>query len=202
MKKVENLQRKEVVHVASKKEAEAFCDLLTRAGMRWLNGRPFNEEVEFESSYLSEGGTCYHVAERTFSSREYFKRQGGVIFYEAKDFLADDAKKRAASTVTKTREMLVNGLQREVTVAVLIDGKKVRGGYSVLMAEDKTEEKYEEGRDKTIAIGRANKDKTNLLDMEIGKGMDKKYILEAIADDLLTRIEKGIIKIKGVKPKQ
>lgn len=87
-------------------------------------------------------------------------------------------------------------MQREVTVAVVAIEGVLKAGYSVRMFEDKKIE----GLSEKIALGRAMKEKTNLIDMELGRGMDKKYILYSVADSILVQIERGIIPIKGIKP--
>ena len=49
-------------------------------------------------------------------------------------------------------------------------------------------------------MGRALKDKSNILEsIFLGEGMNKKYILYAIADKLLKDIEFKNIEIKGIK---
>lgn len=50
-----------------------------------------------------------------------------------------------------------------------------------------------------IARGRALNERTNLVDMEVGKGMGEKYIMYAIAESIIRKIKFGSIKIKGVK---
>lgn len=97
--------------------------------------------------------------------------------------------------VNKTRTVEIKGKQRDLTVAVILQDNIVYAGYSVRMPEDKKIE----GLSEKIAEGRALKAKTNLVDMQMGKGMDKKYILYAIANQLITEIVEGKTEIKGVK---
>ena len=97
--------------------------------------------------------------------------------------------------VVKTQSVKIDGIERDVTVAVVVTDGQVRTGYSVRMPEDEQDEKLAE----TIAVGRAMKDKTNLTpDMVMGIGMDKKYILYAIADHHLKVISDGNV-VKGIK---
>jgi len=103
-----------------------------------------------------------------------------------------DAKELKAA-LTKT--ISVKGVEREVTVVVLINNGEVRSGYSVRIPEDKHNKELAE----KIAKGRALNDKTNLTTMLVGLGMDKKFILYAIAEDLLRKVSEGKIEIKGVK---
>lgn len=99
--------------------------------------------------------------------------------------------------ITKTEKIKVKGKhEREVTIAVVVSEGQVRAGYSVRLLGDKKVKNISE----TIAVGRAMKDKTNLIDdMVMGIGMDKKYILYAIAESILKRIERGSLEIVGVR---
>lgn len=110
-------------------------------------------------------------------------------------FTKEDKPKFKDMQITKTEKLKINGKVRNVTIVVLNEGKTVKAGYSVRMPGDKANEEL----GVTIALGRANKESTNLVDMKLGKGLDKKFILYAIAEDLLKKIERGIIEIKGVK---
>lgn len=98
----------------------------------------------------------------------------------------------------RTKNITVGNLERELTVVVVVIDKKVRAGYSVKLPEDKAKE----GLSRHIATGRAMSDRTNLVDMEMGKGMDKKYILEAIANELISNVERGTLIIKGIRGKK
>ena len=99
-------------------------------------------------------------------------------------------------SVTKTQTVQIGKKKREITITVLSDLGKVRAGYSVRNPEDK---KSNPELAKQISTGRAMSDKTNLVDMNLGRNMDKKYILYAIAEQLFREIESGKIQIKGVK---
>ena len=95
--------------------------------------------------------------------------------------------------IFKTKEIL----NRKVTVCVNVsDNKLITAGYSVTHPDDE----FNNEISKKISIGRALKDKSNILEpMFLGEGMDKKYILYAIADKLLKDIEFRNIQIKGIK---
>lgn len=99
--------------------------------------------------------------------------------------------------ITKTEKVTVNKKKRDITITVLVDHSgNVRAGYSVRCPGDKHSDELAN----RISEGRALSDKTNLItDMVCGIGMDKKYILYAIAENLFRRIERGQIEIKGVK---
>lgn len=97
--------------------------------------------------------------------------------------------------ITEKRVLEVNGVVREITLTILNEGLKLRAGYSVRMPNDEPIE----GLSEKIAEGRALSDKTNLVDMELGKGMVKKYILRAVLESLFKQVERGVIQIKGVK---
>lgn len=97
--------------------------------------------------------------------------------------------------VVKTEKLNIGGTEREVTIVVAVCNGNVRTGYSVRMPNDKPIE----GLGEKIALGRAMNDRTNLtFDMVMGIGMDKKYILYAIAEHWLKVISKGGI-VKGIK---
>lgn len=97
--------------------------------------------------------------------------------------------------VVKSKTLTINGQERDVTIVVLLQDGQLYGGYSVRVPEDKQNDILAE----KIATGRALKESTNLLDMEVGQGMYRKFILYAVADYLLGKIQKGVINIKGVK---
>lgn len=103
--------------------------------------------------------------------------------------------------IFKTKEVNVKGsenLKRRITICILIDKGSIKAGYSVVAPMDECVK----GISEKIAEGRACK--KNMLEKEnmiCGQGMDKKYILYAIADNLFKRIESGTVEIKGVKEK-
>ena len=99
-------------------------------------------------------------------------------------------------SVTKTETVQIGKTKREITITVLVDNGRVRAGYSVRNPEDK---KTNPELAKQISTGRALSDKTNLVDMVMGIGMDRKYILYAIAEQLFREIGSGKIQIKGIK---
>lgn len=110
-------------------------------------------------------------------------------------FKKQEIKKTINMQVVKQEKVKINGKLRNLTIVVLISEGQVRGGYSVKNPEDKDNETLAIA----IARGRAMSDRTNLLDMCIGIGMDKKFILYSIAEHLIRKIKGGSIKIKGVK---
>lgn len=97
--------------------------------------------------------------------------------------------------IIKEQQVKVNGKSRKLTIVVAIVDDEVRAGYSVKLPSCKKNPELA----KTIALGRAMSDRTNLVDMEVGEGMDKKFILYAIAEHLIKRIEGGSLKIKGIR---
>lgn len=126
-----------------------------------------------------------------------YKQQQNLIEYNFKDIFKENSQQKTEKEmeVFKERTIEVNGKLRQVIVSVLIAGGKVHAGYSITHIDDKFN--YEIG--KKIAKGRALSERTNLVDMEIGRGMDKKFILYSIADHVFRNLENGVIKIKGVK---
>lgn len=97
--------------------------------------------------------------------------------------------------VIQIQNVKINGVERNLTVCVVYDGKILRGGYSIKLPTDTENKKLAE----KIAYGRAMNPKTNLIYMEVGKGMDRKFIFHAVAEDLVRQIERGVVTIKGVK---
>lgn len=95
--------------------------------------------------------------------------------------------------IYKTKEIL----NRKITVCVFVNGNSaVTAGYSVTHPDDEFKKDIAE----IISKGRAMKPKTNVLSpMTLGEGMDKKYILYALADKVFRDIENGLITIKGIK---
>lgn len=102
---------------------------------------------------------------------------------------------KKVTQVIKTKTVKVSGVERDVTAAVLIVDGLLRGGYAVRLPDDSADAEIAA----TIAKGRALNNKTNVLEMQVGFGMDKKFILHAIADNIINRIEWGEIVIKGIK---
>ena len=86
-------------------------------------------------------------------------------------------------------------VKRTVTICITIDQTIVKAGYAVLAPDDK----YNEELAQKISFGRAVNDRTNMVEMKCGFGMDKKYIVYAIADNLAKQIDNGKIVIKGIK---
>lgn len=95
--------------------------------------------------------------------------------------------------IYKTKEIL----NRTVTVCVKVASNiVVTAGYSVTHPDDDFDKEIA----KKISLGRASKDKTNVLEpMFLGEGMEKKYILFAIADAVFRDIENKKITIKGIR---
>ena len=97
-----------------------------------------------------------------------------------------------------TKEMTFSGEKRTLTVVTIVEDGVVKTGYAVCLPEDK----FDEALAEKIATGRARKEKTNLTDgMVMGIGMDKKYIVYAIAENILNAIGKGRM-VKGIRPQK
>jgi len=126
-------------------------------------------------------------------------RKGTIITLEELQKINKKQKTEKMENLKKalvTKELVVNGVNRTITVIVVSDGKNIRTGYAVRLPRD------EENADMAykIALGRALKEKTNLTpDMTLGNGMDKKYILYAIAEEIIRNIDRGLVVIKGIK---
>lgn len=97
--------------------------------------------------------------------------------------------------IYKERTIEINGKLRQVIISVVAVGQKLHAGYAITHIDDKFDEKI----GKLVAKGRALNERTNLVDMELGKGMDKKFVLYSVADHIFKQLENGKIIIKGVK---
>ena len=103
----------------------------------------------------------------------------------------------------RTRVISVNGVERNATVAVVrntVTGV-ISAGYAIVHPDDIPKVKDNKELSRNIAVARALKDKTNLCkdDNLVITGDVERYILLSIADDVLKRIEKGKILIKGIR---
>lgn len=133
----------------------------------------------------------------------------GVVFSKASQFTIKkeenkvEIKKLKEMKALKTKEITIKGteLTRIVTVGVFMNEDGIlSAGYSVTHPEDA--DKFDKSLSNHIASGRANSPKTNLLKGENSitlAGDVDKYLLYAVADNLLSKIEKGKIQIKGIR---
>jgi len=88
-----------------------------------------------------------------------------------------------------------SGIKRTVTVMVISIGNELYAGYSVLNPSDK----FDLEKAKMICEGRAMNERSNLMKGETLGSIQGRHINRTIANDLLNRIEKGEIEIKGIK---
>lgn len=87
---------------------------------------------------------------------------------------------------------------RVITICILQDSEGVvRAGYSIKIAEDI----HDDNLAKTISSGRASNDRTNLLptDAMISPSISNRHMIGKLAEGIMFKIEKGLIKIKGLK---
>ena len=109
---------------------------------------------------------------------------------------------KASIKLFKTEQLLINQKVRTVTVALVIDSTgDIRAGYSVLNEGDE----FNKDLGKTISLGRAMNDKTNLFKDKkyvLSVPLEKDYgrlILKHLADVVLRDIQDGKYQIKGIK---
>lgn len=121
------------------------------------------------------------------------KGAGWCKAYDYHDCFEVLPKEEKNMIIYKTKEIL----NRTVTVCVKVASNMVvTAGYSVTHPDDDFDKEIA----KKISLGRASKDKTNVLEpMFLGEGMEKKYILFAIADAVFRDIENKKITIKGIR---
>lgn len=145
-----------------------------------------------------KGGILWASEEHRYEDRENYVLKGDklVSLSSCIHYTTTSLKPIITMKANKTEKLKVNGKNRDITVAgVITEDGELRVGYSVRLPSDK---KYEELALK-IATGRAMSDKTNLVDMTVGIGMDKKYIIYAVLEHVLRQIGRGTIAIKGIK---
>lgn len=100
---------------------------------------------------------------------------------------------------TTTRTIKINGVERDLSVSVIVDEKwNIHAGYAI--RNPKWDKENNPELAKTVARNRAINSKTNLLKNEaISIGLASKYVLKGIAEQIFANVSKGIIQIKGVK---
>lgn len=116
--------------------------------------------------------------------------------YNLNKVMKDEQKeKEPTKQLTIFKKYELPTVKRTVTICIMIDQTIVKAGYAVLAPGDK----YNEELAQKISFGRAVNDRTNMVEMQCGFGMDKKYIVYAIADNLAKQIDNGKFVIKGIK---
>ena len=96
----------------------------------------------------------------------------------------------------QTKTLRVNGVERDITVAIHTEGDKLYGGYAV---RNPVDTEFNKDKAKLIATGRAMNERTNLLKGESVGSLNHRYILKAIAENLLREIKIRNILIKGIR---
>lgn len=86
--KVTDLKENECIHCETEEQANAICELMHEAGLKWCSGESYLSENCYEA-YKSE--TCYFSAEGQFCYLDYYKRNGYTI-YKAEQFLNQETK--------------------------------------------------------------------------------------------------------------
>lgn len=155
--------------------------------IKWHSQKDKEERGSKESSWI-----CANPAILNEFNRGLIKEARGTgKSYFLKKFIDEwiDSNKRITATVT--REML----GRTITVTVITMGTELFAGYSVCSPMDK----FDADKAKDISTGRAMKRTTNLLQGDTIGSMRGKHLNRAIAFDILNKIEKGKIVIKGIR---
>ena len=116
--------------------------------------------------------------------------------------VVEEPQLKAVTKLFKTQDLLINNKLRTVTIALVIDNTgHIRAGYSVLNEGDE----FDKDLGKTISLGRAMNDKTNLFkDKHYGISTDLesdfgRLFLKHLSDVVLRDIESGKYQIKGIK---
>lgn len=213
MKITDIIPEKTVVHCPTKAEAAAVCKIFDGLGMRWFDNAPYVSHGMINTMYERyHDSTVYNPHDGLYSPLFFYRERQEYIVIKAAEFIK--LYKERLNTITlpsqkktqqkqmkplkyfTTQTLNIAGHQRDVTIAVLWDIGTLHAGYAVRNPIDTVVNRE---LAKTIAIGRALSERTNLLNGENLGTMSHRYILKAIAESLIRAIEAGHIKIKGVK---
>lgn len=189
-----------VVHCPTEELANKVLKVAHDAGCTWISG---NSLVSY-NNYIEYGNkTCYNLHYVAYSSIDYYKKERYKII-SAEQFLKDNINLTKQETKVTMKDLKyfqtsilrVNGNKRDITVAVYLRNGCLYGGYAVRNPIDK---EFDTDKAKLIATGRAMNERTNILKGESVGSLAHRYILKAIAENLLREIEIGNILIKGIR---
>ena len=190
MKLVENT----VVHCPTEELANKILKIAHDNGYKWCSGYSYISRNNWE--HYKEN-TCYNIVKGTYCDKEYSLDRHYTII-SAKQFLINNLKQEIMKDLKyfQTKTLIVNGSTRDITVAVYLKDDKLYGGYAV---RNPIDTEFNKDKAKLIATGRAMNERTNLLKDESVGSLNHRYILKAIAENLLREIEIGNILIKGIR---
>lgn len=190
------ITEKTVVHCSTGELAKQVLQIAHESGYRWNSGGSLQVDSYWEVD------RCYnfwkHDKEVTFKDVFYYRDKGYDIL-SAEQFLKDNNINLTTMKDLKyfqTKTLRVNNVKRDITIAVYLKDNELYGGYSV---RNPTDIQHDSEKAKLIATGRAMNERTNLLKGESVGSLNHRYILKAIAENLLREIELGNIIIKGIR---
>lgn len=183
-----------VVHCPTEELANKVLKIAHDNGHKWVTGHSYITGNNWDSY---KEVTCYTITKGSFADMGYFLDKSYAVI-SAEQFLKDNLKQEIMKDLKyfQTKTLRVNGIIRDITVAVILKADKLYGGYAVRNPSD-TE--FNQAKAKLIATGRAMNERTNLLKGESVGSLNHRYILKAIAENLLREIEIGHILIKGIR---
>lgn len=184
-----------VVHCPTEELANKVLKIAHDNGYKWCTGSSYISSNNCWEPYKEN--TCYDIVRGEYSCKEYCLSTHYTII-SAEQFLKDNLNQEIMKDLKyfQTKTLRVNGIIRDITVAVILKADKLYGGYAVRNPSD-TE--FNQAKAKLIATGRAMNERTNLLKGESVGSLNHRYILKAIAENLLREIELGNIIIKGIR---
>lgn len=182
------------VHCPTEELANKVLKVAHDNGYKWITGY----------SYISKNiwnchkeNTCYNIVNGSYADTHFYLDNNYTIM-SAEQFLKYNSKQEIMKDLKyfQTKTLRVNDKQRDITVAVYLKDEKLYGGYAVRNPIDK---EFDTEKAKLIATGRSMNSRTNLLKDESVGTLTHRYILKAIAENLLREIEIGNILIKGIR---
>lgn len=183
-----------VVHCPTEELANKVLKVAHDNGYKWCSGYSYILKNSWE--HYKEN-TCYNIVEGMSCYKEYYLRNHFSVI-SAEQFLINNLKQEIMKYLKyfQTKTLIVNGITRDITIAVHLEGDKLYGGYAV---RNPIDTEFNKDKAKLIATGRAMNERTNLLKDESVGSLNHRYILKAIAENLLREIELGNIIIKGIR---
>lgn len=189
------LAKNTVVHCSTEELANKVLKIAHDNGYKWWVGGSYVANNSWE---IYKENTCYNIVNGEYCEKEYYLSTHYTII-SAEQFLKDNKLKQEIMKDIKyfqTKTLRVNGTTRDITIAVYLKADKLYGGYAVRNPVDM---EFNQKKARLIATGRAMNERTNLLKDESVGSLNHRYILKAIAENLLREIEIEHILIKGIR---
>lgn len=186
------LEKNTVVHCPTEELANKVLKIAHDSGYEWSNTHSYID-CNFWDVYKKD--TSYNIFGGAYSYLDYYKEIGYKII-SAQQFLKDNQVNQNKMKYYLTDTVIINGVERDVTISVFLEDTQLYAGYSV---RNPIDENFDLEKAKLISKGRAFNNRTNLMKGESVGTLAHRYILKAIAENLLREISSGKIVIKGVR---